>query len=95
MLLDSHNTEINYMAKKTTKGFTHESTYNESKEWYTPGYLAGQIQRGFTIMSHLQRQSCSSKAGSMLVAFTKHDRIIPQLATLYTGLKSGEYYNLP
>ncbi len=27
------------MAKKTTKGFTHESTYNESKEWYTPRYI--------------------------------------------------------
>lgn len=23
----------------TTKGFTHESTYNESKEWYTPTYI--------------------------------------------------------
>jgi len=23
----------------TTKGFTHESTYNESKEWYTPKYI--------------------------------------------------------
>lgn len=22
-----------------TKGFTHESTYNESKEWYTPKYI--------------------------------------------------------
>ena len=22
------------------KGFTHESTYNESKEWYTPKYLS-------------------------------------------------------
>ncbi len=21
------------------KGFTHESTYNESKEWYTPKYI--------------------------------------------------------
>ncbi len=21
------------------KGFTHESTYNESKEWYTPRYI--------------------------------------------------------
>lgn len=23
----------------STKGFTHESTYNESKEWYTPKYI--------------------------------------------------------
>jgi hypothetical protein len=31
------------------KGFTHESTYNESKEWYTPTYIFNALCLGFDL----------------------------------------------
>jgi hypothetical protein len=31
------------------KGFTHESTYNESKEWYTPRYIFDALNLTFDI----------------------------------------------
>lgn len=31
--------KITGISKKKKHGFTHESTYNESKEWYTPRYI--------------------------------------------------------
>ena len=33
----------------TKKGFTHESTYNESKEWYTPRYIFQAININFDL----------------------------------------------
>jgi hypothetical protein len=32
-----------------TKGFTHESTYNESKEWYTPEYIFDALGLAFDL----------------------------------------------
>jgi len=32
-----------------TKGFTHESTHNESKEWYTPRYIFNGLGIGFDL----------------------------------------------
>ncbi len=33
----------------TKKGFTHESTYNESKEWYTPRYIFTALDISFNL----------------------------------------------
>lgn len=65
---------------KTSKGFSHESTRNESFEWYTPPEIFDALGLTFDL------DPCSPGAGKSFVPAKKHYTIVDDgLASLWDG----------